>query len=176
MTTDESGALAVPGPDADQQGDFFAGEAHRIAAQWGELPPEHFKVAVQAAKAEGALRSQERVLRMRLTHEIELMRVEAEKVAAEARARAEQQVAKQQASMEAARLRHRRHVIDVSAGLVTSLALLVVALLVVDKSVWLSGVLAGPSLLSLARIFVLRKSEAGDTKNAGRVTGGPPAP
>lgn len=175
MTTESSGSRALPGPEASEpRTDFFATEAHRLAALWGELPAEHFKAAMAAAKAEGALLSQERVLRMRLTHEAELQHIQAEKEAAEAKARAELEVAKQAAAVEAGRLRHRRHVIDVGAGLTISLALLIVAVLVIDKAAWLSAVLCGPSLLALAKVFVLRKSDPGDMKILGKAAGGPP--
>ncbi|MFF1299499.1 MULTISPECIES: hypothetical protein [unclassified Streptomyces] len=176
MTTEDPGALAVPDPSmGDHQGDdFFASEAHRIAARWGQLPPEHFKLAVQAARAEGALRSQERVLQMRLVHEVQMERVAADKAAAEAAALAEQQTAQHQAESQAERLRHRRHVIDVAAGLTICGALIVVAVLVVDRAAWLSAVLCGPSLLALAKVFILRRSDPGDLRVLGKASAPPP--
>lgn len=38
---------------------------------------------------------------------------------------------------------------------------------------WLSAVLCGPSLLALAKVFVLRKSDPNDMKILGKAAGGP---
>ncbi|WP_309317407.1 hypothetical protein [Streptomyces salinarius] len=175
MTTDDSSLPSLPGA-AESRNDFFAEEARRLASLWGGLPPEHFRVAVAAAKAEASLRSQERVLQMRLSHEAHVQSVHAEKEAREAEALATLEAAKHDAAVATAKLRHRRHVIDVSAGLTVCIALLVVAVLAIDVASWLSAVLCGPSLLALAKVFVLRRSDPDDMRILGRTSSPPPPP
>ncbi|MGW1491732.1 hypothetical protein [Streptomyces sp. NPDC002402] len=183
--------------------DLLALEAHSLAAQWAELPPEHFKAAIAAAKAERALRSQELVLQMRLQHDLEVQRIQADKEASERQARVDQERAEreataqreerqaradqeraereataqreerqaraeQEATAQADRLRHRRHVLNVSTGAVISVALLVAGVLVADSAIWLSLILCGPSLLALAKVYVLQKSDPDDMKILGR--------
>ncbi|MGW7720395.1 hypothetical protein ACWGKK_39705 [Streptomyces chartreusis] len=190
MTTDDAALPLSAAPGGAAVEDLFAIEAHRLARQWAELPPEHFKAAIAAAKAERALRSQEMVLQMRLKHDLEVQRIQADKEASERQARAEQERAEREAAAHreaserqaraeheraereatahADRLRHRRHVLNVSTGAVISVALLVAGVLVADTAVWLSLILCGPSLLALAKVYVLQKSDPDDMKILGR--------
>ncbi|MGC5236875.1 hypothetical protein [Streptomyces albogriseolus] len=186
MTAEESNLAPLPsGSHPERTTDYFALEAHRIATLWAELPPEHFKTAVAAAKAESALRSQERVVEMRLRHEAEMRRLETEKEtalaeaaarerAATAQAKAVAETAKQEATTKAAQLRHRRHVINVISGAVISFAMLGVAVYALPSAEWVSAFVGGPGVYALAKIFVLRKSDAGDMKWLGRGANPPP--
>ncbi|WP_159064609.1 hypothetical protein [Streptomyces olivochromogenes] len=75
-------------------------EAHRLAAQWADVPSDVLRSALSAAKAERALISDETRLRLQLQHEREMQRIE------------------QEAATQVERLRHRRHFVNVSVGAV----------------------------------------------------------
>ncbi|WP_132838583.1 hypothetical protein [Streptomyces sp. BK205] len=153
MTMDDAGSLPVPQHQQELSENILAAEAHRLVAQWADAPPEVFKAALATAKAERALRSEETVLRLRLNFELEKQRLQAQKDEGEREARATM-----------ARLRHRRHVVNVSAGAVISIALLGAGIAVVGPAPWLSVILCGPSLLALAKVFVLHRSDPDDMK------------
>ncbi|WP_369228899.1 hypothetical protein AB5J56_00555 [Streptomyces sp. R21] len=164
MTTDDAGSLPVPQHQQELSENILAAEAHRLVTQWADAPPEVFKAALATARAERVLRSEETVLRLRLNFELEKQRLQAQKDEGERKARAEREVAKREAAVEIARLRHRRHVVNVSVGAVISIALLVAGIAVVGSAPWLSVILCGPSLLALAKVFVLHRSDPDDMK------------
>ncbi|MFC9915659.1 hypothetical protein [Streptomyces sp. NPDC059862] len=146
MTTDDAEFLPDPLEDS------MAAEAHRLAAQWADVPTGVLRAALSAAKAERALRSDETRLRLQLHHEREMKRGERE------------------AAAQVERLRHRRHVVNVSVGAVISITLLAAGVAVVDSAPWLSVILCGPSLLALAKVFVLHRSDPDDMKQVSRAS------
>ncbi|MGW7529274.1 hypothetical protein [Streptomyces sp. NPDC054783] len=165
MTMDDAGSLPAPQPQQPEslQDDSLAAEAHRLVAQWFDAPPEVLRSALATIKAERALRSRENVLRLELNHELEKERI--------------------QAAAQTERLRHRRHVVNVSVGAVISITLLGGGITVVDSAPWLSVILCGPSLLALAKVFVLHRSDPDDMKllsrasnNATNAASQPPPP
>ncbi|ANP48340.1 hypothetical protein J2Z21_003665 [Streptomyces griseochromogenes] len=172
MNTDDAASLPVP---QQQQSELIenllAAEAHRLAAQWADAPPEVFRAALAAAKAERALRSQETVLRLRLSHDLEKERIQAEKAEGERLACAEREAAEREAAAQIEQLRHRRHVVNVTVGAVISIALLGAGVAVVGSAPWLSVILCGPSLLALAKVFVLHRSDPDDMKLLARASG-----
>ncbi|GGW54825.1 hypothetical protein GCM10010350_44140 [Streptomyces galilaeus] len=159
-------------------------EARRIASSWDGIPPEVFRAALASTKAERALRSQEIALRLNIEHDLAVKRIEAEKAEGERQARAEREIAEREVAAAAERLQHRRHIVDVSAGAGISISLLGVGAWFADSAPWLSAVCVGPSLLALAKVFVLRRSDPHDMKVLGRaardpnagIPGGPPSP
>ncbi|MEW2615028.1 hypothetical protein AB0937_33570 [Streptomyces sp. NPDC047880] len=144
--------------------------AHGLAEQWAEFPPDHFDAMISAAASQAALLSQETVLRMRLDHEAKMarLRIEAEITNRQAEAEKERTARENQLAIE--RLRHRRHLVNVSAGALISIALLAAGVLVADTAIWLSLLLCGPSLLALAKVYVLSRSDPDDMKVVGRGT------
>ncbi|WP_427763278.1 hypothetical protein [Streptomyces sp. DSM 41931] len=172
MNTDDAGSLPVPQQQQEPEPieNLLAVEAHRLVAQWADAPPEIFRAALAAAKAERALRSEETALRLRLNYELEKDRIQAQKEESEWRAQAEREVAEREAVAQVEQLRHRRHVVNVSVGAVISIALLVASITVVGSAPWLSIILCGPSLLALAKIFVLHRSDPDDMKILSRAS------
>jgi Na+/H+ antiporter NhaC len=61
-------------------------------------------------------------------------------------------------------------VVNVSVGAVISIALLGAGVAVVASAPWLSVILCGPSLLALAKVFVLHRSDPDDMKLLSRAS------
>ncbi|MEV7929012.1 hypothetical protein [Kitasatospora sp. NPDC088779] len=117
--------------------------AMNIAAQWGQvLGPEKLDIALKGLEPQ---LKREHLLRVR---QLDM------KMASEERAACEKREERA----------HRRHMADLMAGTVVSIAMLGAGVFVATTSWWLSVMLCGPSLLALAKIFVLRRSDAGDMK------------
>lgn len=162
---DDAGSLPIPQHQQPELiENLLAAEAHRLAAQWAEAPPEVFRAALATAKAERALRSEETVLRLRLNYELEKERIRAQKDEGERQARAEREAAERDAAAHVEQLSHRRHVVNITVGAVISIALLATGIAVVDSAPWLSVILCGPSLLALAKVFVLHRSDPDDMR------------
>lgn len=152
MTMDDAGSLPAPQPQQPEplQDEDLAAEAHRLIAQWYDAPPEALRGALATIKAKQALISRENVLRLELNHDLEKERI--------------------QAATQTEQLRHRRHVVNVSVGAVISIALLGAGVAVVASAPWLSVILCGPSLLALAKVFVLHRSDPDDMKLLSRAS------
>ncbi|KUM91542.1 hypothetical protein AQI88_36205 [Streptomyces cellostaticus] len=60
---------------------------------------------------------------------------------------------------------------NVTVGAVISIALLGAGVAVVGSAPWLSVILCGPSLLALAKVFVLHRSDPEDMKLLARASG-----
>ncbi|MCX5269966.1 hypothetical protein [Streptomyces sp. NBC_00199] len=113
-----------------------------IARQWAELPPEHLTAAMKAMEPELRRGNRERMARMKLQD------------IADARAHEERQQQRQ----------HRQHAAELTVGAVVALAMLAGGVYVAPESWWLSTLLCGPSLLALAKVFILRRSDPDDMK------------
>ncbi|MFF1843081.1 hypothetical protein ACFVW9_15210 [Streptomyces sp. NPDC058217] len=114
-----------------------------IAMQWADLPAEHLQIALKALEPQ-----------LRREHEL----------------RMEQQRAVQQLDLERMRLSdkeaqakrsHALFMAGLIAGFVVAVGMLAGAVVVgVQGHVWLAAMLSGPSVLALAGLFVLRKTDS----------------
>ncbi|MEV0187216.1 hypothetical protein AB0I39_01605 [Kitasatospora purpeofusca] len=141
-----------------------------IAAKWGEaLGPEKLELALKALEPQ---LKREHEARMRRMDDI---RAREERAASTAEADAKRAAALEKASSEARARdaqRHRNHVYRMSgliSGVVLSLALLGAAVVIAPTQPWLAAGLSGPSLLALAKIFVLRRSDSSDMQESSRL-------
>ncbi|MGW9374078.1 hypothetical protein ACWGVR_29190 [Streptomyces xanthophaeus] len=129
------------------------------ALQWSQLPAEHLQITLKAIEPE---LKREHELRMeRETHKQEL---EIERIRlASARSQLTDQLAFDE---QQAKRGHTLYLVGLVAGFLLSTGMLVGAVIVgLNDQPWLSALLAGPSLLALATLFVLRKNDR--TLNAG---------
>lgn len=116
--------------------------ALNIAMQWAELPPEHLKIALRAMEPQ-------------LVRDHELLM---EQLRLSAQAQSEGRV-------------HRLYMGGLIAGFGVVAGMLSAAVIVgINGQAWLAAMLAGPSVLSLAGLFVLRKVDSGASRDASRVT------
>lgn len=117
-----------------------------IAMQWKELGPEHLEVALRALEPELRRGHRERMARIQLQNE-----------------------ANERASLERQQQRaHRRHIAELTVGAVVALAMLGAGVYVAADAWWLATLLCGPSLLALAKVFVLRRSDPDDMRHVSR--------
>lgn len=125
-----------------------------IAMKWGAAlgGPEKLEVAFKALEPQ-----------LKREHQVRLRQLDNQ------RAEAERQHTAEQAEAE----RRRNHTYRMSgliAGVVLSLSMLVGGVLVAPDQPWLAAALCGPSLLALAKVFVLQRSDRGDMKGATRAS------
>ncbi|MGP8301973.1 hypothetical protein ACTPOK_29450 [Streptomyces inhibens] len=113
-----------------------------IAMQWAELPAEHMKIALDALEPQ-----------LRREHEMRVLQQKAEQKLALEQVRAQEAAAKRA---------HVLYLTGLIAGFVIAVAMLSGAVVVgINNQPWLAAMLSGPSVLALATIFVLRRSEQG---------------
>lgn len=118
-----------------------------IALQWAELPAEHLQAALHALEPELA---RNHALRM------------AEQKTAE---RLELEALRLKAGEEAARRSHSLFLTGLIAGFVLSAGMLAGAIIVgVNGHTGLASLLSGPSLIALASLFVLRRTDSNQTR------------
>ncbi|GAA4199775.1 hypothetical protein [Microbispora amethystogenes] len=111
-----------------------------IALQWGQLPAEHLQAALKALEPE-----------LRREHEFRIARLEAER-----------QEAKD-------RRMHQLYLSGLIAGFVISVSMLGAAVVLgMNNQPWLAAMMAGPSLLTLVTMFVLRRSDTTSMKAAAK--------
>ncbi|MFE7358037.1 hypothetical protein ACFU8Q_34120 [Streptomyces sp. NPDC057543] len=140
MTTEDSGSLpATRGSNEDP----MVAAGLEIAMKWGSaLGPDKLEVALKALEPELRRHHKERMTRLTLQRE-----------------------AAQQASKERSEERaHKRHVAGLAVGGVVAVAMLAAGVYVAKDAWWLALVLCGPSLLALAKVFVLRRSDPDDMR------------
>ncbi|MCS0639393.1 hypothetical protein NX801_27910 [Streptomyces sp. LP05-1] len=117
-----------------------AGSSLDIAMQWAQLPPEHLKIALKALEPELARQ-----------HELRLLQ---ERLAAEERRE---------------RRSHSLYLGGLICGFTLAAAMLTGAVVVgINGLPWLAAMLAGPSVLSLAALFVLRRTDAVSARETAR--------
>lgn len=114
-----------------------------IAAKWGEN--------IGADKLELALKALEPQLGRE--HEVRMRKMDLQQEAAVREAEEAERVR-----------RYRYRMSGLIAGVCLSIALLTAGVLVARDQPWLATLLCGPSLLALVRIFVIQRSENGDTE------------
>ncbi|MFE3874070.1 hypothetical protein ACFXPX_06675 [Kitasatospora sp. NPDC059146] len=149
--------------------DLMVSAGLEIAARWGEaVGPEKLELALQALEPQ-----------LKREHEARMKRMDDIRAREERRAAAEDAEAKRSAALEKTKAelalrdsdRRRAHIYRMSgmiSGVVISLSLLGAAVVVAPAQPWLASALSGPSLIALAKIFVLRRSEPVDIQEAGR--------
>ncbi|MFF2145526.1 hypothetical protein [Kitasatospora sp. NPDC058190] len=141
-----------------------------IAAKWGEvLGPEKLELALKALEPQ-----------LKREHEARMRRLDDIRAREERQAAAADSEAKRVAAAEKVKAeiglrdadRRRSHIYRMSgliSGVVLSLSLLISAVAVAPAQPWLAAALSGPSLLALAKIFVLRRSDPSDMQESGRI-------
>ncbi|MFI1381808.1 hypothetical protein [Embleya sp. NPDC020886] len=129
------------------------GSPLEFALQWSTLPAEHLQIALTALEPELARRNERR------------------KLAAELAAR-EAEAIREHARMEAESARaHSLYMSGLWAGAVLVLVMLGGSIFVgTNGQPWLSAMLAGPSMLALAGLFVLRRSDRSQSREVARST------
>jgi hypothetical protein len=114
----------------------------RIAMQWRDLGAEQLGAALRAMEPELRREHRQRMA------QLEFQREENQR----------QHVERQQQRAD------RRRTIELTVGAVIALAMLGGGIYVAPESWWLSTLLCGPSLLALAKVFVLGRSDPDDMK------------
>lgn len=119
--------------------------AVQIARMWSRVPAEHLEVALKALEPE-LQREHERQLdtiRREDARKLEVLRQE----------------------QEARRQKHFRYLCGLWAGFAIAIGMLTGGVVVgVNDQPWLAVLLTGPSLIALAKIFVLRRSDPADMR------------
>lgn len=149
MNFDDSGIQPIS-PD-----DPVVSVGLEIAMKWGSAlgGPEKLKIAFEALEPQ---LKREHQIRLR---QLELQRETAQRIAANAKAAAELDARSARDGRQ-----HTFRMVSLCAGVVVSVAMLGAGVYVAKDVWWLATLLCGPSLVALAKIFVLRKSDSGDMK------------
>ncbi|MFD8782512.1 hypothetical protein [Kitasatospora sp. NPDC059599] len=138
MSTDEHDRFRVRPANSE---DAMISAAMGIAARWGEvLGPEKLEVALKALEPQ-----------LKREHAIALKRLDMQQADLDRQA---QEAREQRAD--------RRYFAGLIVGATVAVAMLGAGVYVAKDAWWLAALLCGPSLLALAKIFVLRRSDAGD--------------
>ncbi|WP_405633870.1 hypothetical protein [Streptomyces sp. NBC_01174] len=138
MTTEDSGSLPTTHSSSE---DPTVAAGLEIAQKWGSaLGPDNLDVALRALEPELRRNHKERMARLTLQRE------------------AAQQAAQERQEERA----HKRHIAGLCTGAGLAIAMLGAGVYVAQDAWWLAILLCGPSLLALAKVFVLRRSDAGD--------------
>lgn len=117
--------------------------------RWGEvLDPEKLEIALKALEPQLRREYRERMKRLEM----------------------QEATAVRQAEERREERKHRRHMAGLVVGGVVAVAMLGAGVFVAKDAWWLATLLCGPSLLALAKVFVLRKSDAGDMSSVGRAS------
>ncbi|TQJ93003.1 hypothetical protein [Streptomyces sp. SLBN-31] len=133
-----SGTQLPTGQPSDD--DAVLSEGARIAAQWRDLGAEQLGVALRAMEPQLRREHRERMLSLELQREAEQRQHEDRQ-----RERAD-----------------RRSTVELVTGAVIALAMLGGGVYLAPEHGWLSALLCGPSLLALAKVFVLKRSDPAD--------------
>ncbi|MFJ7905952.1 hypothetical protein [Kitasatospora sp. NPDC096204] len=149
MTTPEEGRTRRP-------------TALEIATQWAQLPPEHLRVALEHLELE--LQREHARESARERHQAALERDRAASASALDAARIREEHVTERARIAAREGKeqraHQLYLGGLVAGFVLAAGMLVGSVVVglADRQ-WLAGLLAGPSLIALPVVFVLRRSD-----------------
>lgn len=136
MTTDDNPSPAVTASDPVMSAGL------QIAAKWGAAlgGADTLDIALKALEPQLRREHKERMT------QLAMQRAEAERAFEE---RAEQRA-------------HQRHIAGLAVGAVVAIAMLGAGVYVAPHAWWLATLLCGPSMLALAKVFVLRRSDPGD--------------
>lgn len=136
--------------------------ALEIATQWARLPPAHLRVALEHLELELQREHARESARERHQAALERDRTAAASALEAARMREEHLTERARiAARERGEQRaHQLYVGGLVAGFVLAAGMLTGSVLVgLDGRQWLAGLLAGPSLIALPVVFVLRRSD-----------------
>lgn len=153
MSPEDHGPLPVPQAPIEAPSDPVLSAGMDIAMKWGAvLGPEKLQIALRALEPQ-----------LKRDHQALMKRLDMQ---AEAAARADAAVAaaaEREAQEKREQRKHTRHMAGLTVGAVVAVAMLGAGVYVANTDAWwLAIVLCGPSLLALAKIFVLRRSDPGD--------------
>ncbi|WP_460111571.1 hypothetical protein [Streptomyces sp. YKOK-J1] len=137
MTIENSGAWPSP-----RNEDPMLSAGMEIARQWGGLSPDHLKVALEALEPQ-----------MRREHQARMRQLDMLAKKAEQEARAERE-----------KRQHRFKMASLIVGAVLAAAMLGGGVYVARDNWWLATLLCGPSLIALAKIVFLRRSDPDDMR------------
>jgi hypothetical protein len=135
VTTDDNVSA-----EASQQQDITLSAAMNVAMQWKDLEPAHLTAALSALEPSLKREHRERLARLEALHVSE-----------------ERQYTERQQQRE-----HKLHMATLITGATVALAMMAGGVYVAADAWWLSILLCGPSLLALAKVFVLKRSDPGD--------------
>ncbi|MGP3990805.1 hypothetical protein [Streptomyces sp. 3N207] len=140
MTTEDRSALPPSPPEEES----VLAAGLEVAMKWGAAlgGPDQLDVALKALEPQ-----------MKREHQLKLKHLEFQREVAERAARLERE-----------RRSHTRHLAGLAVGAVLAVAMLGAGVYVAKDAWWLSALLCGPSLLALAKIFVLRRSDPEDMR------------
>lgn len=145
-----------------------------IAAQWGAAlgGPEQLQLALKALEPQ--LRREHELNKLRLDRqEADAARKAAAEEAAELRRAHAAEADKERQAREAIDLRRHTHQMRLlHSAVALSVLMLGGGLYAMPTNGWIAGALCGPSLLSLLRIFVLRRSTDTDMRESARIARG----
>ncbi|MFD5507007.1 hypothetical protein ACFWIB_04420 [Streptomyces sp. NPDC127051] len=163
----EDQSAQLPGPPS---ADPILSAGLGIAAQWGEAlgGPEKLQVALKALEPQ--LRREHELSKLRLERqEADAARkAAAEEAEAQRRAHAVEMEKEREAREQTAARNHKHQMRLLHSAVALSVLMLGGGLYAMPTNSWIAGALCGPSLLSLLRIFVLRRSTDADVREAGR--------
>ncbi|KOU30192.1 hypothetical protein ADK53_28655 [Streptomyces sp. WM6373] len=123
------------------------------ALQWAQLPSDHLQIALKALEPELKRTHEFRMQQDAHRQELELERLRLES--------AQKQLQDQLTFDETqAKRSHTLYMVGLIAGFVISAGMLTAAVIVgINNQPWLAAMLAGPSVISIASLFVLRKND-----------------
>lgn len=120
-----------------------------IARAWADVPADHLEVALKALEPQLVRDREYRTAQQQIDRELQLRAMDV----AENRARQS----------------HALYLSGLVAGFVITVGMLAGAVIVgSDDQPWLAAMLSGPSVLALATIFVLRRSDAAQSRAVAR--------
>ncbi|MFI6471248.1 hypothetical protein ACIBL5_13490 [Streptomyces sp. NPDC050516] len=131
--------------------------AHKIAREWADVPSDQLVAVLDAMERRLKREHQLRAKQDERRHALDLARLK------EAERHHELELAKLQERRDRMDKAHKQHLVGVVAGMVVSLSC-------IGGATWFGltghylpmGILVGPVLIALTKMFVLRKSDAGD--------------
>ncbi|WP_330306205.1 MULTISPECIES: hypothetical protein [unclassified Streptomyces] len=152
MSVEDSSSLPIPQTPTGPDPVLSAGM--NIAMKWGEvLGPEKLEIALKALEPQ-----------LKRDHQAFMKRLDMQREAAERADAAAAAAAEREAQEKQEQRRHNRHMAGLAVGAVVAIAMLGAGVYVAQDAWWLAALLCGPSLLALAKIFVLRRSDPDDMK------------
>ncbi|WP_078971360.1 hypothetical protein [Streptomyces chattanoogensis] len=153
MNVEDSNAL--PGPNSDP----VVSAGIEIAMKWGAAlgGPEQLKVALEALEPQ-----------LKREHQIRLRQLELQRESTQRAAAAATRAAERKNREIRERRQHAFQMTSLYAGAVVSVAMLGAGVYIAKEVWWLATLLCGPSLIALAKIFVLRRSDTADMKAVAR--------
>ncbi|MER6617474.1 hypothetical protein [Streptomyces xantholiticus] len=130
-----------------------------IAAQWGKaLGPEQLQVALKALEPQ-----------LRREHELNMLRLQRQEADAARKAAAEDAEMEREAREKISARHHAYRMTMLRSAVGLSVGMLAGGLYAMPHNPWIAGALCGPSLLSLLRIFVLRRSTDTELRESARL-------